>query len=270
MSWLSCFLNVPHTFFLVQLLEKQDLRVITYDFTCLCWSFSIKDLQRHTSLSDNVGELVCSRIGQLPKEVQEILKLASCFGARVDMKVLEITKLVASEPIEDIRSCLDQACKEQMLIQISETEFEFAHDKIQSAAFSFASIWRWSSTLLEDERLTFTCADQLQQALEFVETTNDRVRIAKLSFVARNLAAAMSAFVPASAYFEMGIKCLGGKDAFEKHYDLSMHQLHTLLSNTEYCAGHILWSKETAETVVNHAKTENKKILPWLTVFSCL
>lgn len=271
-------------FFLIQLLEKlQDSKVLFYDITRFQWALSIEGIIRHTTLSDNLGELVCSRIQNLPTDVQETLKLISCFGSRVDTDILEITKLASNEPIEDIMACVEFACKERMLIQISSSQYKFYHDQIQSAAFSLLPAgnelvltrWKISGLLLahplvlEDERLMFACADQVQHALEFVQNEKDRVQIAELTLKAGIHAARMSAFLQASAFLGVGVKVIGGYDAFVVHYDLAV-QLFAFLSKISFCLGHHDYSKEIAETLLKYSKTFADKISPLMTIFQCL
>ena len=317
-------------FFLKQLLQDlQDVDAIEYD-DCnkFQWMIHMEQVRKQTSLADNVGQLVCSRIAShLPTNVQEILKLASCFGAQFDIDVLKTVYSEANvkssknstlqkndtsnvdneykkgKEDSDLVPCLEVACKEQMLIQISERRYKFAHDQIQFAVFSMLRYTktkmsrsslregieenqgldgliytRWNITklllaspnLYKDDRFLFACADQAHYAIDIVQTETDRVFIAKMNLAAGIRAASMSAFFHASKYLGNGVKALGGHNkAFSSHYDLSM-QLHSLLAKTSGCMGQHDFAKEIAETALKYAKTFAVTISPLMTIFQCL
>ena len=273
-------------FYLVQLLGSlQDMSVLSYNEMEFRWSFSVDRLVERTTLSENVGQLVCSRITSLPPDVQEILKFASCFGSRVDADILEIAKAAMTEHVEDIHKCLQYACDEQMLLRMSDSHYKFSHEQIQTSALSMISAdgfddlidarWRITKLLLshpavlEEDDLTFACADQALASATLVDNDYDRFRIAKLSLVAGTRATQMSAFAPASTYLSMGVKVLGGHKAFATHYQLAI-ELHILLARAAYSCGQTEVSQEVAETAVKYSMTWEDKMTPLMTVFRCL
>ena len=69
-----------------------------------------------------------------------MLKLASCFGAQFDTDILKTAHpaimVHTAQADGGLLACLELACKEQMLIRISDSRYKFAHDQIQSAVYS--------------------------------------------------------------------------------------------------------------------------------------
>ena len=271
-------------FYLSHLLDKlQDLNAIYYDELRFCWSFSIKKILQQSTLTQNVGRLVCSKMANLPQNVKETLKLSVCFGSCIHVDILNISKAASAKHIEDIFAGLEDACGEQMLIRVSDSQYKFAHDEIRSAAASMYESdddlihtrWKIAKLLLshpsvwEDDRVTFACADQVQKSLELVDNEVDRVRVAELSAAAGIRATEMSAFLPASTYFKMGVDILGGQHAFATQYELAMH-MHLWLSKTSYASGQIGRSQEIAEAAVKYSKTSEDKVALLLTIFQCL
>eukprot|EP00957_Ditylum_brightwellii_P015425 1160651-Ditylum_brightwellii.AAC.1 len=90
--------------------------LLRFDYTNVRWAYSLHSIQRLTNLGDNVAELISSRLEQLRRPVLDVIKLAACFGARVEVRTLEIVQPDMLNEINDISSLLDEACQEMMMI----------------------------------------------------------------------------------------------------------------------------------------------------------
>jgi predicted ATPase len=195
------------------------------------WTFSVEEIIKETTISDNVGELVVSKIEQLPRGVQQVLKLALCFSKVISGDLLEKYRLVLYI-MDDVEVCLQEACQHQLLIQTSEKQYKFAHDQVQAAAYKLLPggserkkiHWEIGTRLLKsrlkNDDALFGCVDQLRKGLKYVEDSV-RLRVAEVSLKAGYRAAELSAFVVASKYFQMGMEVLGEK-AFDDHHELAV------------------------------------------------
>jgi predicted ATPase len=219
-------------FYVVQLMESlQDLALVTYDYARMKWTFSVEEIIKETTISDNVGELVVSKIEQLPLGVQQVLKLASCFHKVISGDLLEKCRLILYI-VDDVELCLQEACQHQLLIQTSEKQYKFAHAQVQAAAYKLLPggserkkiHWEIGTRLLKsrlkNDDALFGCVDQLKKGLKYVED-GVRLRVAEVSLKAGYRAAELSAFVVASRYFQMGMDVLGEK-AFDEYHELAV------------------------------------------------
>lgn len=278
-----------NVFFLVQTLESlQDLWLLTYDYTKLQWVFSVDAIRSRALFSDNVGELLARRIEKLPRDVQQLLKLASCFGSSFDPRVLEECKLVLFI-FDDFRTCLQSACQEELVVIQSERKFSFAHALVQSAAYELLPQGyerkriHWDIACIlsvntpkgksNDSAWYFTLADQLERAGEVMRaeiTELDKPRFASLIYQTGKKAAAISAFGPASNYFQMGIDLLDDpRKAFSAHHGLAS-KLYTSCARVMLSAGEVEKSREVSERLLSYARLEADRQKAYLTIFRCL
>jgi predicted ATPase/GAF domain-containing protein len=151
-------------FFLTQLLQTlvcQDL--LQFNFNVGCWQWNIAEIQA-VGITDNVVELIVSKIEKLDQDTQQILNLAACIGNRFDLETLSLVNdkspaATAKElwpaiqagsilPLSDnykIPLLWDQ---EKILIENSELlsdltidlpsaiPYVFLHDRVQQAAYT--------------------------------------------------------------------------------------------------------------------------------------
>ena len=277
-------------FFLVQTLESlQDLSLLYYDYARLQWTFSVEQIRSKTLVADNVGELLSTRIEQLPRDVQQVMKLGSCFGSGFDPEILEQTKSVLFI-FEDIYICLQLACKEELLIRVSDREYFFAHDHVQAASYrllpkgkerrkihwdiGYKLATKQLSRGEDDAGWYFACADQMNLSDEVMFEQireDDRPRIARIFLKAGEHAASMSAFVPAAAYCKTGIDLLGStpEKAFSIQYDLAA-KLFICYAKMQLSAGRVAESRNASDSVLANAQTQEHKRAANLNIFHCL
>ncbi|KAL3935053.1 MAG: hypothetical protein SGBAC_009354 [Bacillariaceae sp.] len=274
-------------FFLLQLLESlQQKNLLFYDFAKLQWTFSVEKIRKYTDVSDNVGKLLATKILQLPRSVEQTLKLASCFGTTFDPEILTATKSVLFV-FDDISYTLSEACKEDLVIRISDREYKFAHSEVKDAAYKLLPNgderkrihWELGlklskkRSLITDQEVLFVCVDQLLQGENIMITTcKDDIRsnIAHLLYVAGQNAIELSAFVVASNYLKVGMRLLGKTphDGFKNHYDSAV-QLFTAYAQATLSVGLIAASRGAAEAVLLEAKRMEDKREASLALFRC-
>lgn len=274
-------------FFLIQLLESlQQQNLVSYDFAKLQWTFSVEQIGKCTNVSDNVGKLLAARILELPRCVEQTLKLCSCFGATFDPEIVKETKSVLFV-FEDISYTLSEACKEDLLIRISDREYKFAHSEIKEASYELLPRgeerkrihWELGLKLSKKRSVTtnqdvlFACVDQLVKAEDVTVSfcsDDERSNLAHLFYVAGKNAFELSAFVVASTYFTTGMRLLGEtpKRAFSGHYESAV-QLFTAYAQSQLSAGNIPESRGAAEAVMNEAKRLEDKREASLALFRC-
>ena len=82
-------------FYLSSLVQQiQEMKLLVYDPVAHQFKWKLSELERRVAVSENVAELVCSRLEMLDPDVQNVLKLAALFGTFIHTQVLATTKTV--------------------------------------------------------------------------------------------------------------------------------------------------------------------------------
>ncbi len=89
---------------------------------------------RSADVADNVLYLLSSDMSGLPDDVQLALKVAACFGTKIDDSVVRY--LSATSEHSDIRDGLNRAVEEGFMIKVGASGFKFVHDKVREGAYS--------------------------------------------------------------------------------------------------------------------------------------
>jgi diguanylate cyclase (GGDEF)-like protein/PAS domain S-box-containing protein len=165
-------------FFLLQLLKSlyQD-NLLFFNFHQACWQWNIETLQ-HIDITDNVVELMVSRIQKLLPATQKVLKLGACIGDKFTLELLSIVnekslsqtaldlwealqvglilplnqdyKIPLVIDLEDFRRRQEDE-KTLLLATFSSPRivYKFLHDRVQQAAYSLIPKPQLSQTHLK-------------------------------------------------------------------------------------------------------------------------
>jgi predicted ATPase len=165
--------TMGNSFFVVQFLTHlQDMCLLRYDFGSASWNWDVQTIQSSTAATDNVVNLMKSKMQSLPKSIGRVLPIMACLGSSFTTAVFELVveqfalrreqapRAESSDDTQDGASVVsldsDQhapdvmdsrairfiaQCEEVGLIEHTgdsggvET-YRWVHDKIQEAAFS--------------------------------------------------------------------------------------------------------------------------------------
>ena len=278
--------NIFHVLKLIDYLEDHNL--IEFSIPVARWTFDTDQIRDKTTVSENVVAIVGIKLRNLPKQVQECLKLCSCLGSRFDEQdLLEIQAALPTTDddveehhvVGDAALCLDIATRaglvEPLGCQKEHSCFKFAHDKIFEAVLQMFlgtsdrnkthfEIGRllWQSRFCDNipstvgqlsDKEVFMCVDQLNQGREFVTDLSFRVKLAELNWYAAQRAEAKSAFFPAVALLEVGIGLLQPL-GWENHYSLSL-KLYTSLAEMASKAGQVEKQEWAVSSVLARARS---------------
>ncbi|CAB9517332.1 Protein tyrosine kinase [Seminavis robusta] len=269
-------------FFMKHFLEKlQDNDLLTFDFNLFQWNWSVEAIKRRSSLSDNVVQMLASRIHQLPQCVQNFLMLAACFGAHFDIRALE--KARSALDVECVYQSVGEAMQQEFIMQLNETHYRFTHDMIQLTAYGLLPDdvevsqvhWRIGNLLMDDDVLLkddstfFATVDHLNSGVNgsrdlIASCTDDKkIKLAKLNHRAGKKAAALSSILPATRYLEAGVAFLGG-NPFECDRELAV-KLYSAFATTKFVCGHIDEALAASQKVMENS-TQSHKNIPMLGV----
>lgn len=195
------------------------------------WKWDLEKI-KELNISDNVVELMTSKIQKLSNQVQYYLRIASCIGNRFSLEGIalitnEETKPILTELKEAIQSGLVQPTNENYKFIDLEikydglSEFRFLHDRIQQAAYTLIPIeekskvhWEIGNFLLKkatEEELEdnlFDIVNHLNQGLIHIKE-EDKIKFAVLNRRATTKAKMSAAYETAINYASTALKLLG-------------------------------------------------------------
>ncbi|KAL7524022.1 hypothetical protein ACHAXR_002790, partial [Thalassiosira sp. AJA248-18] len=196
------------------------------------WDDTAIDLQM---ISEGVAEFLTKKLKQLPNDVIETLKVASCFG-QVNMSTIQLFD--SEQFLPNMLGALDLAVNKG-IVEKAGPIFAFSHDMLQESTYNLIpmddrSLFRkkigmclaQDPEVAENAELCTLAVDQINICKEDLDGILDP---AECSLFARlNLAAGKHAmsirkfnYEQAQAYFEAGISLLHA-DHWDKQYSLSL------------------------------------------------
>ncbi|MEG3901568.1 AAA family ATPase [Microcoleus sp. B4-C5] len=240
---------------------------------------------RLTHASD-VVEFMAAQLQKLPKETQNVLKLAACIGAQFDLDTLAI---VSEELPEQTASALWKALEEGLIILIKEgynflqtdaqspTEsvanpiYKFLHDRVQQAAYSLIPENKKKATHLkigqlllhkysdiEREEKLFDIVGHLNQGIELINQLSEREALALLNLEAGGKARNSTAYAAAMVYLQTGIELLTA-NCWLLQYELTLN-LYVAATEAAYLNADFEGMEQMAALVLQEAKTILDKI----------
>ncbi|MDC0713179.1 AAA family ATPase [Stigmatella sp. ncwal1] len=238
-------------FFIKQLLHSLHASgLFSFDHGARRWQWALEPIAKapHT---ENVLTLMAEKLRRLPREVQEVLKLAACVGNLFD--VLTLSR-ISETSLETVEPLLWEAAREGLLIPGSDAHeklhssaegerYRFLHDRVQQAAYSLIAVDDRPAVHLKIGRLLwrqqappegpgFGVIDQLNLGLEVLHNEAERQAVAQLNLQAGRRAKASSAYASAAAYFRIGRRLLGW-DGWQTRFEL-LWLLTVELAECEY------------------------------------
>ncbi|MDP5337548.1 MAG: trifunctional serine/threonine-protein kinase/ATP-binding protein/sensor histidine kinase [Nodularia sp. (in: cyanobacteria)] len=269
-------------------LHKDGL--IQFNFELGYWQYDLSKIQA-LALTDDVVKFMSIQLMKLPKQTQQILKLAACIGNKFDLRTLAI---VYEQLAVDTASDLWPALLQGLVLPQSETynlvakssdhqrstlvrsnnqlpTYKFIHDRVQQAAYSLIperqkqSIHLKIGQLLlknipmtEREELIFDLVNQFNIAIPIIHLPGDREQLAQMNLIAGRKALASIAFLSALKYLNTGIKLLAD-DSWETQYELTL-ALHETAAEAAYLGGNFEEMEQLAEIVLQRANTLLEKV----------
>ncbi len=211
-------------FFLRRFLEDiARRRLVWVDRTQGCWCWSIERIQRER-MADNVVALMVEQLRRLPAGTATLLTTAACLGVRFELATLA----TATEQDEDaVLRGLIPALEASLLLPADgryrwvavldaseraglRVGFDFAHDRVQEAAYSLAAlaerpalhlrIGRLLRDGIDPQKPPFAVVNHLNLGAALIDDPLERCGLAGLNARASQLAEDAAAFELAADY----------------------------------------------------------------------
>jgi len=236
--------------------------------------------------ASDVVEFMAAQLQKLPRETQDVLKLAACIGAQFDLDTLVI---VNEELPESTASALWKALQEGLILPITEgynfiqidaqsptnyvtnPTYQFLHDRVQQAAYSLIAENQKQATHLkigqlllqkysdiEREEKLFDIVGHLNQGIELINQLSEREALAQLNLEAGGKARNSTAYAAANIYLQTGIELLTA-NCWQSQYELTLN-LYIAATEAAYLNADIEVMEQMAAQVLQNAQTILDKV----------
>ena len=270
----------------LQTLYTENL--LDFDYGQKRWTWDINQVQKR-NFTDNVVELMVTKIQKVPSGSQEVLKLAACIGNQFELKTLAI---IAETPARETALNLQEAVAEGLIQPLGNEyksillepleneenqvgqlniEYQFVHDRIQQAAYSLIAdefkqrvhlqigqILLQNTPECQIEEKIFDIANQLNHGTELVSNQQQRDRIANLNLIAGQKAKSSTAYQPALMYLQQGLAWLG-RDGWHRQYETAL-ALSVEAAEAAYLCGQFEEMENLVAVVLKNAKEVLDKV----------
>ncbi|QEX19501.1 signal transduction histidine kinase [Hypericibacter terrae] len=226
--------------FLTELVEEG---LLAFDTGMAGWSWDLARIHAK-GFTDNVADLMASKLGRLPPATQEALRRMACLGSVTRAATLA---MVQEGTEAEIHSALETAVRAD-LVSRQDGSYRFLHDRIHEAAYaSIPEAERASTHLLMGRLLVartapeqlegsiFEIVNQLVRGAELIHSTEERRKVAALNLMAGKRAKVGTAYGSALRYLSTG-RALLPADAWTRFYRLTF-DLELNLAECEFLTG---------------------------------
>ncbi|MEA5536950.1 AAA family ATPase [Crocosphaera sp. XPORK-15E] len=237
------------------------------------WQWNIQQIES-VSITDNVVDLMVSKIEKLSQTTQQVLKLAACIGNQFNLEILAVinhkSEIITAQELqlaldEGLVVPLDNNYKIPLLwnaVELSNSKlkdafnysadihYRFLHDRVQQAAYSLISeeekeyfhlqIGRILLESYQDDELQnkiFDIVNQLNEGAILMTEQSEKNELANLNLQAGRKAKASTAYDSALRYLEKGLELLA-LDSWKIDYQLTLElhveTLEALYLNTKF------------------------------------
>ncbi|MBC1281273.1 hypothetical protein GNF10_36485, partial [Nostoc sp. UCD121] len=258
------------------------------DSTKSYWEWNIQQIES-VSITDNVVDLMVSKIKKLSQKTQRILKLAACIGNHFNLEILTIINnksdiITAQELQSALDQCLVIPLNKNYKIPLlwnaedwsnsklkdavycsSDIHYQFLHDRVQQAAYSLISeeekkyfhlqIGRILLENYQDHQLQdkiFDIVNQLNKGATLITDQLEINELANLNLKAGKKAKVSTAYDLTLKYLENGLELLtlkSWKTDYKLTLEIYVETLEALYLNTKFSQ-----IEELSDTILKEAR----------------
>lgn len=247
-------------FFMIQFLHAlADKGLLTLEHERARWSWDL-DRIRAMGDTDNVVDLVVSKLNQLPVDAQKALQVLACLGNSADVKMLS---LVHGTSAEQVHADLREAVRQELVERLGGA-YKFVHDRVREAAYSLITEEQREEVHLQTGRLLaahtpaekqvgeiFEIVNQLNRGAALVTSRDERVQLAELNLIAAKRAKSSAAYASALRYSTAGVALLTD-DCRDDRREL-IFALELLRAECEFLTGELALAEERLAALAGRA-----------------
>ncbi|MBV9998893.1 MAG: AAA family ATPase [Verrucomicrobia bacterium] len=252
-------------FFAIQFLAAlAEERLLEFDPRQAAWRWDLERI-RARRITDNVVDLVAGKLHRLGEATRRALERFACLGNRAEAAILAVVH-GASEA--ELHAELREAVREGLVTR-SASSYQFAHDRIQEAAYSLIPEAMRANAHLQLGRLLarlppeklaqnlFDTVNQLNQGVALISDLDEKGRAAQLNLEAGRKARASTAYAAACTYLGVGMTLLG-REGWQNRYELAF-SLWLLRAECQFLCGNFEEAASLISELLKHAASKADK-----------
>lgn len=246
------------------------------------WTWNIDKIQA-LDVSDNVVDLLITKLQRCSEEMQKFLEVGACIGNTFDMRLIST---LTKTPISEMSNPLMEALKEGFILPFeviksilwmeeeatqNSYSFRFLHDKIQQAAYQLMNERERKNThyqiglmLLEKfhgdtlEEHIFEVMSQLNHANDLIKKPEERKEYAKMNLLAAEKAMRTVAYSTALDFVKVGLTFMP-EDRWQTEYKLTF-QLNLLAAEANYLLFNFDEASRIFDQILEYAQSVREKV----------
>ncbi len=238
-----------------------------------CWQWNLTQIQA-LDITENVVDLLISKLRKIPEKSQKILHLAACIGNSFDLNTLStIYEESAAKTFTDLlpvlqsgliqpTSILETSSDEPIDSSLIILNYTFLHDRVQQAAYALigdelkktvhlqiGQLLLADITLDKLEEKIFTLVDHLNKGKSLLESKEEKTELAKLNLKAGKKAKEATAYTASREYLLSATEAFSER-IWEDNYDLAV-ELYRELGQVEYLNGNFQESESLIKSILD-------------------
>jgi predicted ATPase/class 3 adenylate cyclase/GAF domain-containing protein/tRNA A-37 threonylcarbamoyl transferase component Bud32 len=276
-------------FFVTQFLNRlYDDELIRFDAKTFSWQWEVQVIKA-LEITDNVVELMTDKLKQLPDNTKEIIRLGACIGNTFDLNtiaaVAQKDKLLLTSALwpavemgliypEGSHYRMSQV-NEDMVADLNQldinTEYQFAHDRIQQAAYALINVEDRDAIHLKIGRLLldkdeevaegtlFEIMGHINSARSLITDEGESIRYAQLNLKAGQKAKRSLAYDSALIYLNEGIEFCPADSWNSQDFYPIIFELLLEAAEANYLTGSHEVAEGITDTMLQNAANEADK-----------
>jgi predicted ATPase/tRNA A-37 threonylcarbamoyl transferase component Bud32 len=259
-----------NAFFVIQFLKSlAEKSLLQFNLESRQWEWDMNEINK-LNITDNVVDFMADKIKELPKDTQEVFKVATCLGNIFDAERLSKASTINQTLVSNE---LERLLIEGLILQFEES-YKFAHDRIQQAVYSLIEdkdrialhlnigqiLWQQSSDEELEENL-FEVVNHINWGIELINDLDKRLYVAKLNLKASKKAKLTSAFNESFSYIQNAITLLP-ENAWKEHYELTL-DIYEEAAESAFLAGQFKDMHVYIEYILDKAQDLLSKVKPY-------
>ncbi len=233
--------------------------LLTFNRQQKCWQWDITKINQQ-GFTDNVVDLMLSKLRKLPEATQKALRLAACIGNRFDLSTLSVMSQQAAPetfkdilpaiqlgsvlPLSELETSSTLPVESELVIQ----DYKFQHDRVQQAAYALIDddlkktvhhqigsllLANVTAEGLEDQ--IFAIVNHLNKGQSLIQSNAEKIKLAELNLKAGKKAKEATAYEAARDYLILAEQGFPG-DIWKDNYRMAL-DLFRELAEIEYLNG---------------------------------
>jgi PAS domain S-box-containing protein len=217
--------------------------LLAFEPEAAAWRWDLARI-RAKGYTDQVVELMVTKLSRLPEITQESLKQLACLGNSAGTATLS---LIYGEGEEGLHTALREAVRLGLVFRSDDT-YRFVHDRVQEAAYALIPdsergakhlrIGRLLSTRTAEEAMeekVFEIVNQFNRGSSLIADGDEKAALVRLNILAGSRAKGAIAHSSADNYFGQAVALLP-PDAWVRNYQQTF-ELYLAFSECEYLVG---------------------------------